>query len=92
MRQAGLDGALPIWGGERVGAPLRRLSPDYWEYYGFDEFDLMRRDEENFSTTLKEQVKSISLPKMRGLMTTKSKVEELWPVIAKGQAKGKLGA
>lgn len=79
VRQRARDGDLPIWGREGFSGTLNPLPPDYWEYYGFDLFGLMRGNAEEYGTELTRRTKSISLSKCRSLMTSKEKVEELWP-------------
>ena len=80
IRQRALDGDLPIWGREGFAGPLDLLPKKYWKYYGFDWFSLLGDEPEEFQTEIKENVSTISIGVCRSLKTSKSKVEELWPV------------
>lgn len=77
VRQAARDGVLPIWGRESLSEPYEEILPEYWKFYRFDEFDLLRGNSEEFKSALARRVRSISHGPHISLKTNRSKVEEL---------------
>jgi len=78
VRQRARDGDLPIWGREGFSGTLNPIPPEYWEYYGLEWGSLLKGEAEEFQTELTKHARSVGI--RRSLMTSKSKVEELWPV------------
>lgn len=79
IRQKAFDGSLPICGIEIGEGPLIKLiSKKYWEHHDFNLPSFYSNDPKEFHT--KEGVFTSDITIYNSLMTSKAKVEELWPV------------
>ena len=75
VRQSALDGKLPIWGAQyRHDNVVMPIEPAYWRQCGFEETTLLGDQADDFRTAEVD-----GLPRYYRLMTSKTKVEELWP-------------
>lgn len=78
IQQYAVDGKLPIWGRTGFSGPQVKIPPRYWEYHGFSELKVFTADREDLATEVERPgYKPMAI--YHGLMTSKAKVEELWP-------------
>ena len=77
IKQKAFDGELPIWG--RVGQAVlyKPILKEYWEHYDFEILSFAKDDPEEFCTEKHNDIANDVI--YNSLMTSKSKVEELWP-------------
>jgi hypothetical protein len=77
LKQKAFDGELPIWG--RVGQAelFKPIPKEYWEYYGFEILSFAKDNPEEFCTEKYSDIANDVI--YNSLMTSKAKVEGLWP-------------
>ena len=81
-RQLAYDGKLPIWGKKFAGDTWRPIPPAFWADHQLDWFGYLKGTPEDLKTTAAGAYpgdKSGMQHTWSELMTSKAKVEELWP-------------
>ena len=78
IRQKAFDGSLPVWGKIGGGGLFKQIPKEYWEHLGFQSLTFMINNPEEFCT--KNWTARGDYTIYNSLMTSKAKVEELWPV------------
>lgn len=89
IQQAAFDGDLPIWGKQARSDVWRPIPPGYWEYHGIDWFSMLKGDPENLKTEAKKTTKNVGV--WWELMTSRKRVDDLWPTKTKDEALRELG-
>lgn len=89
IQQAAFDGDLPIWGKQARSDVWRPIPPEYWEYHGIDWFSMLKGEPENLKTEAKKTTRNVGV--WWELMTSRKRVDELWPTKTKDEALRELG-
>lgn len=79
IRQRARDGDLPIWGSRSGSQVLNPIDAEFWAYHGIEWFSLLKGETEELTTELKEVGYRSLVERQVRLMTSRTKVEELWP-------------
>jgi len=78
IRQKAFDGSLPVWGIIGSGELFKPIPKEYWEHHYLQALIFAINDPEGYCTEGDGLESDHTIYK--SLMTSKAKVEELWPV------------
>ena len=79
IRQKAFDGSLPVWGIIGSGGLFKPIPKEYWEHHYLKALIFAINDPEGFCTKGNGLESDHTI--YNSLMTSKAKVEELWPVV-----------
>lgn len=77
IRQKAFDGELTVWGRIGQGPLFKQIQKEHWEDHGFESLSFIVNKPEDYCTKYYGNESDYTI--YNSLMTSKAKVEELWP-------------